>query len=263
MSIDIYKKESLSIIEKEGINSPSLTNLIDILLKDSRLSYIKLGNSLLKKIEKFNEEIDRVKKLYEFDILNLNGLKYAAGVDEVGRGPLAGPIVSASVVLDLTKPLNESMILGINDSKKLSPKERERLSLEIKEKAICYSIAEASNLEIDSIGIGPCNHLVFRKAIGGLKVVPNLVLSDGYKVKGLSIDNKAFVKGDAKSASIACSSIVAKVYRDNLMKEYSVKYPQYGFYKNAGYGTKEHIDAIKKYGITDIHRKSFLKSILD
>ena len=141
-------------------------------------------------------------------------------------------------------------------------KKREELAKIIKEKAIAYYIAVSSNEEIDEKGIAYANNKVFLEACTSLKCKPDLVLSDGYLVKNLNIDNKYVIKGDTKSASIAAASIVAKVYRDNLMKEYGEKYPGYYFEENAGYGTSKHIEKIKEIGPCDIHRKSFLKNIL-
>lgn len=217
-----------------------------------------MRKSYLNDPEKLREETERVQKLYDFDIKN-SACVLAAGVDEVGRGPLAGPIVAAAVVLDLK---SSNLILGINDSKKLSKKRREELSDKIKESALEYNIAEIDNTYIDKMGISWCNNEVFKKAVLGLKRIPDLVLVDGYPIKNFNIENKYFIKGDTKSASISCASIIAKVYRDKLMEKYSSIYKEYGFEKNAGYGTRQHIEAIKKCGPTKIHRMSFLKKIL-
>ncbi len=234
--------------------------LTEELIKDPRKNVQGLGNRLIKSMKSRKNEILRVKGLYDFD-RSFDGCKFIAGVDEVGRGPLAGPIVSAAVILDLDCALDD-MILEINDSKALSEKKREELCEIIKNRAICYSIACCSNEEIDSKGITFCNNEIFKKACYSLKQKPDLVLSDGYPIKNFNISNKFVIKGDTKSASIACASIVAKVYRDNLMKEYDKLYPYYDFSSNVGYGTKKHIEAIKEYGICKIHRKSFLNSII-
>lgn len=231
-----------------------------LLNKDKRKNVSSLGDKLEKKVQKYISEVDRVKAMYNFD-RSFGDYNIVAGVDEVGRGPLAGPIVACAVVLDLYDL--ENIILEINDSKVLSEKKREELSSIIKTKALSYSISELSNKDIDSKGIAYCNNQVFIDACNGLKVNPELVLSDGYLIKNFNIDNKFVVKGDKKSASIACASIVAKVYRDNLMKKYNIEYPNYDFDKNVGYGTKTHIDALKSKGITSIHRKTFLSNILD
>ncbi|WP_297631415.1 ribonuclease HII [uncultured Clostridium sp.] len=230
-------------------------------LKDKRKNVIALGNKIEKEIKAFEDEKIRVKDMYDFDrAFAKEG--FLAGVDEVGRGPLAGPIVSACVVLDL-KVLDEDMIFYLNDSKKLNEKKREELAVIIKEKAISYAIAEKSNEEIDELGIGYCNNKIFLESLDMLNVKPDIVLSDGYLIKGVKIENKSVIKGDTKSATIAAASIIAKVYRDNLMKKYGEKYPEYGFESNVGYGAAKHIEKIKEIGATEIHRMSFLKNILD
>ena len=233
---------------------------IDLLLNDSRKNFNDLGNKFLRDIDKYKKEQARVANLYSFDKSHGN-YNIIAGVDEVGRGPLAGPIVSCAVVLDLSVDISD-IILGIKDSKALSKEKREELSEIIKEKALSYSIAMCDNLEIDDKGIGVCNNKVFIEACKGLKHKPEFILSDGYPIRGIDIKNTGVVKGDTKSASIACASIVAKVFRDNLMEEYHNKYPMYHFNENAGYGTVKHVEAIKKHGPCEIHRLSFLKNIL-
>ena len=244
-----------------GIRSHELDIMISSLQKDQRNNVKASAESLLKHMDRHDAEILRVLGLYGFD-RSFGNYGIIAGVDEVGRGPLAGPIVAAAVVLDENSVKNKDIILGIKDSKKLSPHIREELAEIIKSKALCYNIHEFSNYDIDEKGISWCNNEVLKKAAVNLPMKPQLVISDGYPIKGIQIRNEFAVKGDSKSASIACASIVAKVYRDNLMKDYSLLYPQYGFENNAGYGTKEHVDAIIKYGITKIHRKSFLSSII-
>lgn len=193
--------------------------------------------------------------LYEKELyLNYNNI---CGVDEAGRGPLAGPVYAAAVIL----PKN-LVIDGINDSKKLSEKKREQLFSVIKEKAIDYSIAFASEKEIDDINILNATFLAMKRAIEGLKVRPDFVLIDGNKTPDLDIKNRSLIKGDSLSASIAAASILAKVSRDHLMLELSENYPLYEFCKHKGYGTKLHRDLLKKYGPCEIHRKTFLKKIL-
>lgn len=257
-------KEIKDLVDKidfsKEIHNEKVINLAEELLKDSRKNVNSLGNKIINSREKILKEIKRVKKMYEFDKA-FKGYNLVAGVDEVGRGPLAGPIVACAVILD-ENVLEDEMILGLNDSKKVPAKKREELAKIIKEKAIAYYIAVSSNEEIDEKGIAYANNKVFLEACTSLKCKPDLVLSDGYLVKNLNIDNKYVIKGDTKSASIAAASIVAKVYRDNLMKEYGEKYPRYYFEENAGYGTSKHIEKIKEIGPCDIHRKSFLKNIL-
>ena len=174
-----------------------------------------------------------------------------AGVDEVGRGPLAGPVVAAAVIIDINNIPD-----GINDSKRLSKKNRLEISDEIKKYSI-YSIAEASVKEIDKINILQASLLAMKRAIEGLSKKPMTVLVDGNFKPKTNFTTHSIIKGDTKSLSVAASSIIAKVYRDNLMTDFSKKYPAYLWEKNAGYGTKEHLLAIKKCGITPIHRKSF------
>lgn len=190
--------------------------------------------------------------------LREKGFKYVCGVDEAGRGPLAGPVCAAAVIL----PENIE-IEGLNDSKKLSEKKREALFEVIKEKAVAYSIAYGSLEEIEEINILNATFLAMNRAISELKVNADFALIDGNQVpKGIEIPCQTVVKGDAKSASIAAASILAKVTRDRLLLEYDKEYPQYNFKKHKGYGTKEHTELILKYGPSPIHRMSFLKKLL-
>ena len=194
--------------------------------------------------------------LYEKDLLS-KGYKIICGVDEAGRGPLAGPVFAAAVILppDLT-------IDGIDDSKKLSEKKRVVLFEEIKKSAIAYNIAFSTEKEIDEINILNATLLAMKRAVAGLSLQPDIALIDGNKSPNLSMTTQTIIKGDSLSASIAAASILAKVARDNLMKSLSKKYPQYAFEKHKGYGTKLHIESIKKYGPCEIHRKSFLKNFI-
>ena len=183
-----------------------------------------------------------------------NGYKIVAGVDEVGRGPLAGPVVCCAVIM----PLND-IIEGVTDSKKLTEKKREALAEIIKEKAISYSIFEVSQEEIDCINILEAVKKCMVGAVKGLKVTPDITLVDGVNTN-LSINAEYIVKGDLKSYSIGCASILAKVYRDNLMTEYAKEFPEYSFEKHKGYGTKIHIEKIKEIGPCKLHRKTFIKN---
>lgn len=192
---------------------------------------------------------------YENEARN-NGYQIICGVDEAGRGPLAGPVFVAAVVL----PPN-LMIDGLNDSKKLSEKKREILYDEIKSLAVACNVAFATEREIDEINILNATFLAMKRAITGLNLQPDVVLVDGNRSPDLNVPTQTIVKGDSLSASIAAASILAKVERDRLMKNLSKKYPEYNFEKHKGYGTKMHIDLIKKYGPCEIHRKSFLKKI--
>ena len=184
------------------------------------------------------------------------GYKSVCGVDEAGRGPLAGPVCAAAVILP------EGVIIeGVNDSKKLSEKKRESLFDVIKEQALSYSIAYATVDEIEEINILNATMLAMRRAIDGLEIKADYAMIDGNKIPPIDIDAECIVKGDAKSMSIACASILAKVSRDRLLYKYAEEYPMYGFDKHKGYGTKVHREAILKYGPCPYHRKSFLKKL--
>lgn len=187
-----------------------------------------------------------------------NGYKYICGVDEAGRGPLAGPVCAAAVIL----PEN-CEIEGLNDSKKISEKKREMLFDIIKEKAVAYSIAFGTLEEIEQYNILEATYIAMNRAIDGLETAADFALIDGNrKPKGINIPCETVVKGDSKSCSIAAASILAKVTRDRLMLEYDKKYPQYLFAQHKGYGTKAHYEAIKQHGVCEIHRLSFLKNVL-
>lgn len=184
------------------------------------------------------------------------GYKSVCGVDEAGRGPLAGPVCAAAVILP------EGVIIdGVNDSKKLSEKKRESLFDVIREQALSYSIAYATVDEIEEINILNATMLAMRRAIDGLDIKADYAMIDGNRLPQLDIDAECIVKGDAKSMSIACASILAKVSRDRLLYKYAEEYPMYGFDKHKGYGTKVHREAILKYGPCPYHRKSFLKKL--
>lgn len=186
------------------------------------------------------------------------GFKYICGVDEAGRGPLAGPVCAAAVILP-----EGACIPGLNDSKKLSEKKREQLFNVITEKALSYCVAYGTLEEIEEFNILEATFLAMNRAIEGLKIKSDFALIDGNRApKGIKIPCETVVKGDAKSMSVAAASVLAKVSRDRLMLEYDEKYPLYDFKKHKGYGTKEHTELIKKYGPCEIHRLSFLKNIL-
>lgn len=184
------------------------------------------------------------------------GYKSVCGVDEAGRGPLAGPVCAAAVILP-----EDVIIDGVNDSKKLSEKKSESLFDVIREQALSYSIAYATVDEIEEINILNATMLAMRRAINGLEIKADYAMIDGNKIPPIDIDAECIVKGDAKSMSIACASILAKVSRDRLLYKYAEEYPMYGFDKHKGYGTKVHREAILKYGPCPYHRKSFLKKL--
>ncbi len=180
------------------------------------------------------------------------------GVDEAGRGPLAGPVYACAVILP-----KGHIVDGANDSKKLSEKKRDILYDKIINECISYSIGIATEQEIDEINILQATFLAMRRAVDGLSVKPDIALIDGNKTPGLDIEQRAIIKGDSKSANISAASIIAKVSRDRYMLEMAEKYPEYQFEKHKGYGTKLHYEMIEKYGISPIHRRTFLKKILN
>ncbi len=184
--------------------------------------------------------------------------KLIAGVDEAGRGPLAGPVVCACVIMPME---SEKIIEGVNDSKKLSAKKREELFDKIVDIAISYSIVEIDEKKIDEINILQATKLGMKRAVENLKVMPDLVLVDAVKID-VALPQENIIKGDALSYNIAAASILAKVHRDRMMENFDMKYPEYGFAKHKGYGTKAHIEALKKYGKCKIHRDTFIKKFV-
>lgn len=208
------------------------------------ISYRKKQAKLLAKKQAFLERFSYEKQFWQKGEL-------VAGVDEVGRGPLAGPVVTAAVIID-----HNFDLLEVNDSKKLSPEKRLQLYPKILSEAVSVGIGVKSAAVIDQINIYEADRQAMAQAVKALDVKPNALLVDAMNVP-VDLPQIELIKGDAKSNSIAAASIVAKVFRDKLMDDYDKIYPQYGFPRNAGYGTKEHIDALKKYGPTPIHRKTF------
>ena len=202
------------------------------------------------------EEAVRVRAMKDFDISNKYG-RLLAGVDEAGRGPLAGPVFAAAVILP-----DDVIIDGINDSKKLSEKKRESLFEIIKERSLAYCIFSVDQKEIDKINILQATFKAMREAVNGLNIRPDYVLVDGDKSPGLDIAHEPVIKGDSKSMSIAAASILAKVSRDRYMTGMAEIYPEYGFEKHKGYGTAAHYAAINEFGITELHRKTFVKKII-
>lgn len=202
-----------------------------------------------------NEEIDWL--CFENQAI-ANGYQLICGVDEAGRGPLAGPVCAAAVILP-----KGYIIDGVNDSKKLSEKKRELLYDKIIAEAEDYSIATASAQEIDEINILQATFLAMQRAIAGLKVKPDYAMIDGNRLPNLDINAEAIIKGDGRSVSIAAASILAKVTRDRYMLQMADKYPEYKFEKHKGYGTKLHYEMLDEYGPCEIHRQSFLKSWYD
>ncbi len=206
----------------------------------------------------YEEEMERVALMYTREReLYADGRRFVAGVDEAGRGPLAGPVYAAAVVLK-----ENDFIEGINDSKKLSKKKREELFDIICQRAEAYCICAADERRIDEINILNATFEAMAGAVNGLKPAADYVIIDGNQARGITVPHETMVKGDAKSASVAAASILAKVSRDRYMEKMAELYPEYGFERHSGYGTKEHREAILKYGVCPIHRRSFLKKIL-
>lgn len=200
-----------------------------------------------------------MKKIYDAEAklkyergLFAQGYRTVCGADEVGRGPLAGPVVCAAVIMPL-----DNIIEGVDDSKKLSKKKREGLAEKIQEIAVACRICRVEPQVIDEINILQATRLCMKNAVEGLGVTPDFLITDGNMTLDVSVPQMSIVKGDALSYTIGAASIVAKVYRDKIMEEYAAVYPEYGFESNVGYGSAAHIEAIKKYGLTPIHRRSF------
>jgi len=241
----------MTIKEIEGLFAAQepTEELLSACRSDSRIAV----HRLLARWERVQREKERIRALYQFEYeAAANGLEIVAGVDEAGRGPLAGPVVTAAVILPLG-----AFIPRLNDSKKLSAKVREELYLAIKETAVDIQYAVIDEKTIDRINIYQATMNGMYDAIFALRPTPEQVLIDAVRLDRLPMASLSIIKGDAKSASIAAASIIAKVERDHLMDQYDAQYPEYGFAQHKGYGTEQHIQAIKKYGPCPIHRRTF------
>lgn len=220
--------------------------------EDERSGVQALLASAAKKLEAFKKEKERTERMKQYEYQYAQSA-FICGIDEVGRGPLAGPVVAGAVILP-----KDCDILYLNDSKKLSEKKREELYDVIMEKAVAAAVGYASPERIDKINILQATYEAMREAISGLAVQPDLLLNDAVTIPGVGIRQVPIIKGDAKSISIAAASIIAKVTRDRLMAEYDTVFPRYGFAANKGYGSEAHIAALKQYGPCPIHRRSFI-----
>lgn len=205
--------------------------------------------------EKLEKELERLKQMRAYEDQYPNSI--VCGIDEAGRGPLAGPVAAAAVILP-----RDCQILYLNDSKKLSEKKRELLYDEIREKAVAYGVGIVGPDRIDEVNILQATYEAMRLAVAQLKVKPEILLNDAVTIPLVELKQIPIVKGDAKSVSIAAASILAKVTRDRMMMEYDKLFPEYGFGKHKGYGTAAHIQALKEYGACSIHRKSFIKNFV-
>ncbi|NSW91079.1 MAG: ribonuclease HII [Firmicutes bacterium] len=254
------KKPTLKEIEQEivGLEPSQALEYLYIIKDRCTLNITRLIEKYTKRLKAFEEEKRRFDEMCIFEReAYSNGIKYIAGIDEAGRGPLAGPVVSAAVILP-----QDVFIENLKDSKKLTPAQRERLFDEIKKKAIAYGIGIVDEKCIDKINILNATKLAMKKAVKDLVPVPDILFIDAVYLDNINIKQKVIEKGDNLSISIAAASILAKVTRDKIIEEMDLIYPLYGFAKNKGYGTKEHIDAIKKYGICPIHRISFVEKFI-
>ena len=231
-------------------------NLIKKYSSDERSGVANIIKKHNKEIEKYNKEVQRTYEMKKYE-RQYEEYSYICGIDEVGRGPLAGPVCAGTVILH-----KDIDILYINDSKQLSAAKREELYVLIMDKAISAKTAFISPEVIDNINILQATYEAMRTAINNLDVKPDILLNDAVTIPKVNIKQVPIIKGDAKSISIAAASIVAKVERDHLMEMYDEIYPEYGFASNKGYGSKEHMEALRKYGPCPIHRRSFIKGIV-
>ncbi|WP_066639411.1 ribonuclease HII [Desulfolucanica intricata] len=255
MSISELKLHDLKKLVSEFYNNNEIPDnaFLQEMAKDNRIGVRKLYEQLLARKQEYENEKMRLSRLYAYERkCKLTGYQLIAGVDEAGRGPLAGPVVAAAVILP-----EQAYLPGLKDSKKLSAIKRESLFVKIKGIAISWSVQIASVKEILQFNIYKASLLAMRRAVCTLKIQPDFVLVDGVKIAGLNKPQLPLVKGDTLSASIAAASILAKVTRDHLMMEYHKMYPQYGFDQNKGYPTAEHKKALTEYGPCLIHRADF------
>ena len=247
--------KKISDIQKEykELSEDYLPDFIEEYINDGRPGVSKIIGSAMKRMDKLRIERERIESLKEYERQYWSDYEYIGGIDEVGRGPLAGPVVTACVVLP-----KDCSILYINDSKKLSASKREELYEVIMREAVSVGIGAASEERIDEINILQATYEAMRQAIKESSVEPQILLNDAVTIPQVSIKQVPIIKGDAKSISIGAASIIAKVTRDRLMVEYDQIYPEYHFASNKGYGSAEHIEALKKYGPCPIHRRSFI-----
>lgn len=256
MVIDMEQKigEIKNIYQAAGFHE--LPAFISTYSEDGRAGVEALVKRARKQIADYENELARTEKMKEYE-KQYAAYSYICGIDEVGRGPLAGPVVAGAVILP-----KDCDILYLNDSKQLSEKKREELYDVIMEKAVSTGLGYVSPERIDEINILQATYEAMRMAIGELTPEPDLLLNDAVTIPKVSIKQVPIIKGDAKSVSIAAASIIAKVTRDRLMVKYDEVFPEYGFASNKGYGAQIHIDALRKHGPTPIHRRSFIKNLL-
>jgi ribonuclease HII len=249
---------SVKEVEKEfrAACLDELPQFIEVFGEDERGGVRKLVAAAQKKLREDSREQQRLGQMLAYE-REYEEYGVICGVDEAGRGPLAGPVAAGAVIL----PKN-CMIPYLNDSKKLSEKCREELYEVIREKALSWSVAMVSPERIDEINILQATYEAMREAIAGLAIAPDILLNDAVKIPGVTIRQVPIIKGDGKSLSIAAASVMAKVTRDRLMLNYDDLYPAYGFRENKGYGSQRHMEALQQYGSTPIHRRSFISHII-
>lgn len=250
--------QSISEIRKilQNTDTADLPSFIERFEEDTRSGVQKLVESASKQLEAYKKECARIFEMRRFE-REYDSFSCICGIDEVGRGPLAGPVVAGAVILP-----KDANILYINDSKQLSAKKRDELYDIIMKEAISVGLGYVANERIDEINILQATYEAMRQAIGKLDPQPDLLLNDAVTIPQVAIRQVPIIKGDAKSISIAAASIVAKVTRDRLMEEYDIVFPGYDFAGNKGYGSASHIDALKRLGPCPIHRRSFIKNFL-
>ena len=248
--------EKIDAIKEELTATPTeaLEAFVEKYASDSRTGVQKLVDTAKKRMDKLQKEMIRTENLKKYE-KEYDTYTYICGIDEVGRGPLAGPVVAGAVILP-----KDCDILYINDSKQLSEKKREELYDVITKEAVAWAVGYASPERIDEINILQATYEAMREAVGKLDPAPDLLLNDAVTIPGVEIRQVPIIKGDAKSISIGAASIVAKVTRDRLMEQYADVFPEYDFASNKGYGSAAHIAALKEYGPTPIHRHSFIKN---
>lgn len=259
MEVSEMEERKIGQIKEElkAATEAMLPSFIMAYESDERSGVIKLVEQAKKRLQKLEEERKRIWKLQEYE-RKYGQYTYICGIDEVGRGPLAGPVVAGAVILP-----KDCDILYINDSKKFTAAKREELYDEIMEKAVAAGIGMVSPQRIDEINILQATYEAMREAISKLEPAPDILLNDAVTIPEVTIPQVPVIKGDAKSISIGAASIIAKVTRDRLMVEYDQILPEYGFASNKGYGSAEHIAALKKYGSSPIHRRSFIHNFIE
>lgn len=255
---DAIKQKKISQVKLEFMQADinGILALLDSYKEDDRSGVITICNQYRQRLEEYKKELVRLDDMKKYE-KKYNDYTYICGIDEVGRGPLAGPVVACAVILP-----KDCNILYINDSKKLTEKKREELYDEIIASAISFGVGSIPPAKIDEINILQATYEAMRQAVLNMNVKPDILLNDAVTIPDINIKQIPIIKGDAKSISIAAASIIAKVTRDRLMVAYDKIFPEYDFAANKGYGSPKHISAIKEFGLTPIHRRSFVKGIV-